>query len=66
MLTHLEEPEADERWPRKDVDPDFDERMRAAGVRVPTRSLARPRYVAKQRPAWLAFLLYHLFGPAKD
>jgi hypothetical protein len=57
MLPHLEEAEADERWPRKHVDPEYDGRMRAAGMRVPAHSLDRPRYVAKRRPAWLAFLL---------
>lgn len=57
---------ADEHWPRKDVDPEFDEEMRALGFRVPTRSLDRPRVVVKPRPAWLAFLITLIFGPAKD
>jgi len=32
------------------------ERLKAAGYRMPTRSLDRPRQLAKRRPAWLAFL----------
>jgi len=31
--------------------------MRSVGIRPATRSLHRPRYVAKRRPRWLAFLL---------
>ena len=58
--------ELDALYPRKDVDPDFDERMRAAGVRIPTRSLHRPRILVKPRPAWLAFLITLVFGPARD
>lgn len=57
---------AGERWPRKDVDPEFDEEMRALGFRIPTRSLDRPRVVVKPRPAWLAFLITLIYGPAKD
>ena len=57
MLTHPEQAEANETWPRKDVDPEFDEEMRRLGARIPTRSLDRPRVVVKPRPAWLAFVL---------
>jgi hypothetical protein len=35
----------------------LDERLRAGGVRLATRSLDRPRVVVKPRPAWLARLL---------
>lgn len=66
MLTHQEEAALDERWPRKDVDPEYDAEMRALGFRIPTRSLDRPRVVVKPRPAWLAFLITLIFGPAKD
>ena len=61
-----EEPSAaGERWPRKDVDPEFDEEMRALGARIPTRSLDRPRVVVQPRPTWLAFLITLIFGPAR-
>jgi len=49
--------ELDALYPREDVDPEFDEKMRALGVRVPTRSFNRPRVLVKPRPAWLAFLI---------
>jgi hypothetical protein len=63
---HLTEAEMDALWPRKDVDPEFDEQMRAMGARIPTRSLDRPRVVVRPRPAWLAFLITLVFGPARD
>jgi hypothetical protein len=66
LASRLTEAEKDALWPRKDVDPAFDEEMRAAGFRIPTRSLDRPRVVVKPRPAWLAFLITLVFGPAKD
>jgi hypothetical protein len=64
--SRLTEAEMDALWPRKDVDPEFDEEMRAAGFRIPTRSLDRPRVVVKPRPAWLAFLITLVFGPGRD
>jgi len=57
LAGQLTEAEMDALWPRKDVDPEFDEQMRAIGARIPTRSLDRPRVVVRPRPAWLAFLL---------
>ena len=51
-----EHPEA-EWYPLLDRDPELTDRLRAAGVRVATHSLDRPRHVAKHRPRWLAFLL---------
>jgi len=48
---------ADAMYPRRDVDPELDERLRAAGVRIATRSLDRPRILVKLRPTWLAFLI---------
>jgi hypothetical protein len=53
----LTDAELDALYPRRDVDPEFDAKMRAAGVRIPTRSLDRPRILVKPRPAWLAFLI---------
>jgi hypothetical protein len=44
-------------WPVPERDPEVAERMRAAGIRLATDSLDRPRRVAKPRPAWAAFLL---------
>ena len=35
----------------------LEERLIAAGFRMPTKSLDRPRVLAKRRPAWLAFLM---------
>lgn len=35
----------------------LNERLRAAGVRLATTSLVRPREIAKSRPGWLAYLL---------
>jgi hypothetical protein len=58
--------ELDALYPRKDVDPELDEAMRAAGARIPTRSFNRPRVLVKPRPAWLAFLITLVFGPARD
>jgi hypothetical protein len=66
LAGRLTDAEADALWPRKDVDPELDARLRAAGVRIPTRSLDRPRVVVKPRPAWLAFLITLVFGPQKD
>jgi hypothetical protein len=57
MLTHHEEAANDERWPAPDRDPVVAARLQEAGVRLATGSLDRPRYVAKRRPAWLAFFL---------
>jgi|GEM_PF-2734709 hypothetical protein len=65
-LDRLTDAELDALYPRRDVDPEFDEEMRAAGFRIPTRSLHRPRVLVKPRPAWLAFLLTLVFGPARD
>lgn len=44
-------------YPLLDRDPELTERLRAAGIRVATHSLDRPRHVAKHRPRWLAFFL---------
>ena len=66
LASRITDAEADALWPRKDVDPEFDEEMRAAGFRIPTRTLDRPRVVVKPRPAWLAFLINLVFGPQKD
>jgi hypothetical protein len=52
-----EECELAEIWPMPERDPEVTERLRAAGVRLATRSLDRPRRVARRRPAWLVFLL---------
>ena len=38
-------------------DPELVARMRAAGIRLATRSLDRPRHVARRRPFWQAFFL---------
>jgi hypothetical protein len=57
MATNLEDPEAGELWPIEERDPELVAWMRSVGIRPATRSLHRPRYVAKRRPAWLAFLL---------
>jgi hypothetical protein len=62
----LTDAELDALYPREDVDPEFDEAMRAAGARIPTRSFNRPRVLVKPRPAWLAFLITLVFGPARD
>jgi hypothetical protein len=68
----LAEARANALYPRKDVDPELDEEMRAAGFRIPTRSLDRPRILVKLRPAWLAFLIRisvaagHLLGRIWD
>ena len=35
----------------------LEDRLRAAGIRLATRSTDRPRRAAKLRPRWLAFLL---------
>ena len=32
-------------------------RLIAAGYRMPTKSLDRPRYAVKKRPAWMAFFV---------
>lgn len=66
MATQVTDAEADALWPRKDVDPVFDEEMRAAGFRIPTRTLDRPRVVVKPRPAWLAFLITLVLGRQRD
>jgi hypothetical protein len=66
LAEQLTEAEMDALWPRKEVDPEFDEQMRAMGARIPTRSLDRPRVVVRPRPAWLAFLITLVFGPARD
>jgi len=66
LASQLTDAEKDALWPRQDVDPEFDEAMRAAGFRIPTRSLDRPRVVVRPRPAWIAFLITLVFGPAKD
>jgi hypothetical protein len=57
MAGRLTEAEADALYPRKEADPAPHEEVRAAGFRVPTRSLHRPRILVKPRPAWLAFLI---------
>jgi hypothetical protein len=36
---------------------EFLERLRAAGVKLATGELNRPRVIVKQRPRWLAFLV---------
>ena len=46
-----------EMWPEDEDERALNERLRAAGVRLPTHSLDRPRELVKLRPAWLAFLL---------
>ncbi|HEX8243331.1 MAG TPA: hypothetical protein VF541_07540 [Longimicrobium sp.] len=35
----------------------LEQRLIAAGFRMPTKSLDRPRVLARRRPAWLAFLM---------
>ena len=57
MLPVVKGAAAEERWPRRDDDSEFDAEMAAAGFRIPTRPLDRPRVVVKPRPGWLAFLL---------
>ena len=57
MATNLEDPEAGELWPIEERDPELVAWMRSVGIRPATRSLHRPRYVARRRPFWLAFLL---------
>ena len=57
MATGLDDMETGELWPLPERDPEVAERLRAAGVRLATQSLDRPRRVARPRPSWLAFLL---------
>ena len=56
MVTHIDASNT----PGTGLDPDeeraLNERMIAAGYRMSTRSLDRPRQLARRRPAWLAFL----------
>jgi len=66
MLPVVKGAGAEERWPRQNNDSEFDAEMAAAGFRIPTRPLDRPRVVVKPRPAWLAFLITLLFGYRKD
>jgi hypothetical protein len=40
----------------------FEERLKAAGFRFPTKSLDRPRIMPKKRPRWLAYLITLLHG----
>jgi hypothetical protein len=56
MATQIDH-ETVEMWPEADEDRALNERLRAGGVRLATRSLDRPRVVVKPRPAWLARLL---------
>ncbi|HEX8905387.1 MAG TPA: hypothetical protein VF771_11120 [Longimicrobiaceae bacterium] len=54
--------------PRVEWDPEEERELRekliAAGFRMPTKSLDRPRVAVKGRPRWLAFLvrLFRLQG----
>ncbi|HSU16451.1 hypothetical protein [Longimicrobium sp.] len=56
MVTHIDASNT----PGTGLDPDeeraLDARLIAAGYRMPTGSLNRPRRLAKKRPRWLAFL----------
>jgi hypothetical protein len=56
MVTHIDASTP----PQFEFDPEeeraLDARLIAAGYRMPTRSLNRPRRLAKKRPRWLAFL----------
>jgi hypothetical protein len=49
--------ETGETWTQADEARALEERLRAGGVRLATKSLDRPRTVVKPRPAWLAFLM---------
>ncbi|HEX8906958.1 MAG TPA: hypothetical protein VF771_19055 [Longimicrobiaceae bacterium] len=49
--------EAVDKLPAVDEDRALQDRLRAAGVQLATRSLDRPRTPVKLRPRWLAFLL---------
>ena len=62
MATQLNAEVADN-LPRTD-DLELDERLRAAGVKLATTSLDRPRSPVRLRPRWLAFLLTLVKRPA--
>ena len=57
MKTHVERADI----PQPVWDPDeeraLDERLVAAGMRLPTKSFDRPRVLARRRPRWKAFLI---------
>ena len=56
MTTHIHASHASESALDPAEERALDERLIAAGYRMPTRPLARPRPAAKRRPVWLAFL----------
>jgi hypothetical protein len=57
MKTRVEETEVPQPVWDEEEERAYEERLKAAGFRFPTKSLDRPRIAVKPRPAWLAFLV---------
>ena len=61
MAGRLPMPNSTRWYPRKDVEPRLDERLRAAASEF-LRGHSNGRVHAKQRPAWIAFLITLVSG----